>query len=403
MSSLRLATGVAAEAVREEVAWPVLGFERAAQELLERVRPLAPGEGLAIEGASGSGRTTLARRLAWTLGAEGRPVGFIEAPAPGTNVGEAVELELASGRERLPCVLDFVVIVDDLERLDAAARSKLRDAVTAGTRIVAVGSKSALGELVRQQGASYEIQPLGLRRDDRRASCCDASMPSLPEGTRDALLDRSRRAAGAASALSCESSLGRVVVSQADVERGLGEALPVDARASVPCVGATLDDVARLLDEGRIDEASDLLERFRVRTRERRAARTSWTRRAPSACRSSKRASRWGATTSERRASVARCGRSARARSRPVGAQLVGDACEALAPRRRIRRGIRRRTSRRSARRERGGGHRACFARSRRDRRRRVSVQRCRSRVRGRRRGARADLEKANRDRPRHR
>ncbi|HWL88767.1 MAG TPA: protein kinase, partial [Polyangiaceae bacterium] len=60
--------------------WPVLGIEGAAQALGEEVAGLLPGDGLAIVGPHGSGRTTLALRLSWALGIEGRTVARIEAP-----------------------------------------------------------------------------------------------------------------------------------------------------------------------------------------------------------------------------------------------------------------------------------------------------------------------------------
>ena len=62
--------GALGEMFPEEAAWPVLGIEVAVQTLLAAVKALAPGGGIAVSGPEGSGRSTLARRLAWTLGVE---------------------------------------------------------------------------------------------------------------------------------------------------------------------------------------------------------------------------------------------------------------------------------------------------------------------------------------------
>src|SRR5580692_11144221 len=94
-SALRVAAGLAAKMFPEEAAWPVLGYDMAADALLARVKSLGPGQALAVLGPEGSGKTTLARRVGWTLGVEGRPLATIEAPRGGMTSREAVELELS--------------------------------------------------------------------------------------------------------------------------------------------------------------------------------------------------------------------------------------------------------------------------------------------------------------------
>ena len=69
--ALRSAAGLRATPFKDETAWPVVGIDAPSSALTSAVAALEPGEGLAIEGPRGSGRTTLARRLAWSLGAEG--------------------------------------------------------------------------------------------------------------------------------------------------------------------------------------------------------------------------------------------------------------------------------------------------------------------------------------------
>src|SRR5579884_2627060 len=67
-SALRQAAGLPPGARADEPPWPVLGLDSTAQALLEQVRAAGAGDAVAVEGPPGSGRTTLVRRLAWTLG-----------------------------------------------------------------------------------------------------------------------------------------------------------------------------------------------------------------------------------------------------------------------------------------------------------------------------------------------
>ena len=79
-SALRYAAKLGAVGYASDTAWPVAGIERAAQALSEAVARLRPGDALGLLGSEGSGRTTLALRLAWTLGIEGRAVAHIQGP-----------------------------------------------------------------------------------------------------------------------------------------------------------------------------------------------------------------------------------------------------------------------------------------------------------------------------------
>src|SRR5579872_2917382 len=131
-SALRRAAGLPPGTTVGDPPWPVLGLDATAQALLGRVHALAPGSAMAIRGPRGSGRTTLARRLAWTLGVEGRAVALVDAPA-------SLELELAQHRPGG----DLTVVVDDGDALGADARDALRRAVDDGARLVWVGDDVA--------------------------------------------------------------------------------------------------------------------------------------------------------------------------------------------------------------------------------------------------------------------
>ena len=97
-SALRRAAGLSHGTELEEQPWPVLGVDATARLLLDKTRSLEPKGAVAIEGPRGAGKTTLARRLAWTLGMAGRTVAMIEAPESPTSMRDLVESELAAAR-----------------------------------------------------------------------------------------------------------------------------------------------------------------------------------------------------------------------------------------------------------------------------------------------------------------
>src|SRR5207253_6205837 len=79
----------------DAAAWPVLGVDGAAQKLAESATGLAPREALAVVGPRRSGRSTLVRRLSWSLGVSGAPVAYVErGDGKGLAAKEVVELEL---------------------------------------------------------------------------------------------------------------------------------------------------------------------------------------------------------------------------------------------------------------------------------------------------------------------
>jgi len=258
-SALRRAAGLPPSATSDEPPWPVLGLEGAAQELLERARALRPGAGMAIEGPKASGRTTLARRLAWTLGVEGRGVAMIEAPGSGMAMQEAVELELAqhawqaadatllSGK-----TADLIVAVDDAAQLDEAARSVLRRASDAGAAIVAVGARSAIESIARGPWTSFVVPALDTRA---AAELVQRSVPSLPDALREHLV---HRVGGRPGTLRTAVRLlaGRAIVSKEDIDAALGsQSRPSLAPASAGRAHS-LEGAERALDMGRFDDAS---------------------------------------------------------------------------------------------------------------------------------------------------
>jgi serine/threonine-protein kinase PknK len=230
----------------------VLGLETTALRLRDAVTAIAPGEALAIVGPHGSGRTTLARRLGWTLGVEGRPVAAIEAPRPGVTPREGVELELGSLGA---AVASGIIIVDDAHILDDAAQAAIKDASARGARIVAVASRNLVARLASGTCQVFEVPALDssdLEELVRRA------MPSLPNTLLAHLLSQVKGTPGRLRALLKQFG-GRPIVSKEDID----VAMEAGPRGSHPPPSMNRDgEVAsteRVLDMGRIDEASTLL------------------------------------------------------------------------------------------------------------------------------------------------
>ena len=254
-SALRRAGGLASASLTDEPPWPVMGLDALARDLLAQARALQSTAGLAILGPPGSGRTTLLCRLAWTLGAEGCPVAFVQAADGSLPMREAVDLELASftpGNRRDPGTSAPIVIVDDAEDLDGVSRSAIERVCRGEARLVAVGSAGTLRELVAGPVTSFEVRELDamvggelLRR----------SMPSLRDDLREVVLRRvSSRPGPLRSAV--RSLVGKAIVSGEDVDAALSEARPISRERER---GEVIAIAQRHLDRGRFDDASRVL------------------------------------------------------------------------------------------------------------------------------------------------
>ena len=208
-SALRRAAGLPPGAPSDTPPWPVLGLEATARALLERVRSMTAGGGIALEGPRGAGRSTLVRRLAWTLGVDGSAVAVIEAPKGGMPIGEVVELELAqpasngaSGGEPRADHAP-IVIVDDAEQIDEAGRARAAKGLG--------GRRAARGRRPAQRGREDGLRRAGGVRRARRSrrtrptSWSGAPCPRCPR--RFARTSSSARAArpGRAASRACSA------------------------------------------------------------------------------------------------------------------------------------------------------------------------------------------------------
>lgn len=221
--------------------WPVVGIEATAGRLIQAAVELPPGAALAIRGGVGSGRSVLLRRLAWSLGVEGRPLAWIDESLAGNP--PAVKAELAVHATPR----DVTILVDDADELSVECAAELARARREGARLVLVGD----GNLWK--GAEFfDVPPLGMHP---AVELVRRAVPSLTERL-------ARRVVEA-----CEGRPGemrrfvrriaeRAVASEQDLEEllqgfdGKASLLPEDP----------LDRAVALLDRGRYNDAREALE-----------------------------------------------------------------------------------------------------------------------------------------------
>jgi serine/threonine-protein kinase PknK len=252
-SALRRAAGLAPGSGAAEPPWPVLGVDAMAGALLAQVRG-ASTLAIAVEGPPGAGKTTLARRVAWSLGVEGRAVAMIEAQGGAMDVapqlGEVVKLELAH-HDAAPGDPGPrpVFIVDDGAKLDEAAVAALRQAAQAGARLVVVAPRATVEAIVGAPCVAFVVPPLAAAD---AAELLQRSVPSLPDTLRAYLVDRVGGRPGALRA-AVRRLAGRAIVSREDVDAAL--AMPVARTAPVDRARA-LEAAERALDMGRFDDAA---------------------------------------------------------------------------------------------------------------------------------------------------
>jgi len=253
-STLKSAAKLETRAFHDAAAWPVLGVDSAAQTLAADVSKLSGGEGLAIVGPRRSGRTTLVRRLSWSLGVSGAPVAKVEA-AGGMASGEVVELELGAwGGAKAP-TKGLVIVVDDLADIDEGGRAQLRCAREGGARVIAVGSEQDLREIAPRLRA-FEVPPLD---EASAADLVKRAVPSLPDRLAKHLLDRVGRRPGPLRSF-VKRLGGRPITSTEEID----EVMDASSSKSIPPLSRSREEaraeLVRALDMGRFDLAATVLE-----------------------------------------------------------------------------------------------------------------------------------------------
>jgi transcriptional regulator with GAF, ATPase, and Fis domain/tetratricopeptide (TPR) repeat protein len=219
--------------------WPVAGIDGTASVLLDIVRGLSAGEVLRVAGPEGAGKTALLRRVAWSLGVEGRSVVWLDRAAAETT--EAIAAELATLDLR-----DGIALVDDAEAFVGTPADLVHALRDAGARLVVVGD--ARFGVTRV----FEVPPLDLRI---AMDLLRRAVPSLTDHLVSRAVELSDGRPGKLRHL-VRLMARNAVASTADIERALGRTVQSDRDVpSDPC------ELARHhLDRGRYNEARAALD-----------------------------------------------------------------------------------------------------------------------------------------------
>ncbi len=257
-SALKSIAKLESRAFGEAAAWPVVGVEGVAQNLAAAIGKLAASEALAIVGPPRSGRTTLLRRLSWTLGVSGKPLASVELGkrARSMTPREIVELELGPwGGSETPAA-GLVVVVDDVAVLDREATNVLRQASENGARLVASGDPAVLSQIASGATRTFDVPPLD---EQSAAELVRRAVPSLPDRLARHLLTRAERRPGVLRTF-VKRLGGRPVTELGEID----EILATPSGHSVPPTSRSRDDLRaelhRALDTGRFDVAANLVE-----------------------------------------------------------------------------------------------------------------------------------------------
>lgn len=241
--ALRRAAGLeqVTTAVDAAMIWPILGIEATAERLLETVIGLSPGRVLAITGSEGSGRTVLLRRLAWSLGVEGRPMVWLDGSVAAQ--AEDIAEEISSFEPD-----HLTILVDDAEKLSSSSWEVIQRAHSTGATLVVVGQTDAV-----EVTSVFEVAPL-----DEHVSfeLLKRAIPSLTKATARKIVAASDGRPG-----KLRRFVGLLahdaVVSDEDVEQLLFGGEP--SRQSMPPPADALERALLLLRRGRYDEARKAL------------------------------------------------------------------------------------------------------------------------------------------------
>ena len=221
--------------------WPIVGIEATASRLLTSTTDLPPAGLLVLRGAAGSGRSVLLRRLAWSLGVDGRKLAWIDESLAGKTAAILDELS------EHPASNEVTILVDDSDALPVEIKDEIARARKAGARVVLVSD--ALGAEATE---SFDVPPLGAHA---AAELLRRAVPSLTERLIKRVVE------------SCEARPGKLrsfvklaaeqaVASEGDVL----ELLSGLERPPPSAPGEALAAATALLERGRYKEARVALE-----------------------------------------------------------------------------------------------------------------------------------------------
>ncbi len=244
-SAIRAAARIPEAEVRA-IAWPMASIDEPLAAMVRAVDELPGGGALWVLGPEGSGRTTLVRRLAWTLGAEGRNVAFVELGNALAQT-DAVKLQLAAIDLRTRGTL---LVLDDADKLDEDSWRLVLDARAKGAALVLCGQAASRTEI------SDETVIQVPRLDVLAAtSLVRTSIPSIGDNVATYIVNKADGRPGALRGLL--RRLRRApLVSIADVDAHLAQHASIPPAADVV---SSIDQIEIMLNTGRFDEVDAFL------------------------------------------------------------------------------------------------------------------------------------------------
>jgi predicted Ser/Thr protein kinase/tetratricopeptide (TPR) repeat protein len=220
--------------------WPIVGIEATASRLFQTVQELPPGGVLSIRGTRGSGKSVLLRRLAWSLGVEGRPLAWLDESLVGSPSGGRAELSAHGSLEGV------TILVDDFERVDPDLASEITAASRKGAKLVIVGSGR-----ITAGGAAFDVPPLGAHA---ATELVHRAVPSLTDRLVKRVVDLCGGRPGELRRF-VRRVAEQAVASEQDLEELLGGI--ESPRSFVPA--DPLERAVAALDRGRYTEAREAL------------------------------------------------------------------------------------------------------------------------------------------------
>jgi serine/threonine-protein kinase PknK len=254
--------------------WPMHNLDRQTRAALAGAEALLASTAMALCGPAGAGRTTLIRRLAWTLGLAGDEVLLVEPRL--SQPGASALMTRAARRDSRSSWW----LIDDFEELSPDDKHVVHTHLAAGGRVIAVVGPDVVGgkAALTQQPAEGATTPAGTDTPHFNASytCIPldaltaqellaAALPALPSALVPALLARAAGRPGALRQLAV-TLRQHVVISERDLDAVL-------ALHETPHRESTVA-LEALLDRGRFAEAQQLLATLPQDTLELRFARS---------------------------------------------------------------------------------------------------------------------------------
>jgi serine/threonine-protein kinase PknK len=249
--ALRRALGILERKELEIIPWPVLGAESAASSLRRALASAGPRTIVSLEGPTGSGRSTLLRRIGWELALESSRAILLEAEAlDPTRLADVQHRELLEALISPLFSSEGVLLLDgDLRELSLLTPA-LERALAAGARVVQVVGPRGDSSAVTAREIRVEVPELDMNTVRRLLR---GALPGFPAELVSELVQRV-----SARPLALRSFVmlarGRVLASPSDIDE-----IWV---SRAPTLGAPQLEFERALERGRYGEAARFLEQL---------------------------------------------------------------------------------------------------------------------------------------------